>query len=72
MNLLALSKGLQRGIEKTIQRTKNNTGVVFNIALNYGGRQEIIKAVKEIAQSVQKGDLKIENISEEILSSHLY
>ncbi len=70
--LEALSKGLQRGIEKTIQRTKNNTGVVFNIALNYGGRQEIIKAVKEIAQSVQKGDLKIENISEEILSSHLY
>ena len=68
----ALSKGLQKGIEKTIERTNDNTGVVFNIALNYGGRQEIIKAVKEIAEGVQKGDLKIEDISEEMVSNHLY
>ena len=68
----ALSKGLQKGIEKTIERTNDNKGVVLNISLIYCGRQEFIKAVKEIAEGVQKGDLKIEDISEEMVSNHLY
>ncbi len=68
----ALSKGLQKSIEKTIERTKNNTGVTFNVALNYGGRQEIIKAVQEIAQEVKKGEIALEDISEEMVTNHLY
>lgn len=68
----ALSVGLQKSIEKTIERTKNNTGIVFNVALNYGGRAEIIKAVKEIALEVKNGETLIEDISEEMISNHLY
>jgi undecaprenyl diphosphate synthase len=68
----ALSKGLQKSIEKTIERTKNNTGVVFNVALNYGGRQEILKAVKEIAEDVKQGNINIEDISEDTITNHLY
>lgn len=68
----ALSNGLQKSIDKTIQRTKDNTGVTFNIALNYGGRTEIIKAVKEIANEVKNGNVLLENISEEMISDHLY
>lgn len=68
----ALSEGLQKSIEKTIERTKDNTGVVFNVALNYGGRAEIIKVVKEIALKVKNGETSLEDISEEMISNHLY
>lgn len=67
-----LSKGLQKSIDNAIERTKNNTGVTFNVALNYGGRAEIIKAVKEIAVEAKNGEIVIEDISEEMLTNHLY
>jgi undecaprenyl diphosphate synthase len=68
----ALSSGLQKSIEKTIERTKNNTGVIFNIALNYGGRQEIIKAVKEIAEEAKEEKINIDDITEVTINKHLY
>lgn len=68
----ALSKRMQKGIEDCIERTKNNTGVTFNIALNYGGRAEIIKAVKEIAKEVEDKNLNIEDINEQCISERLY
>lgn len=68
----ALSKGLQRSIDNAIKRTKNNTGVTFNVALNYGGRAEIVKAVKEIAEEAKNGNISIEDISEEMVTNHLY
>ena len=68
----ALDDGLQKSISNAISRTKDNTGIVFNIALNYGGRLEIIKAVKDIAQEVKNGNLEIENIDENIFEQYLY
>ncbi len=67
-----LSEGLQEGISSAIERTKNNTGIIFNIALNYGGRAERIKAIKEISEEVKNGNLKSEQITEETISTHLY
>ncbi len=67
-----LSEDLQRGIASTIERTKNNTGIIFNIALNYGGRAEMIKAVKEISEEVKNGKVNTEDITEEMISNHLY
>ena len=52
-DITALSEGMQKSILKCMDRTKNNTGVTFNIALNYGGRDEIIKAIKKIATDVK-------------------
>ena len=71
-DLKPLSKSLQQSIEKTIKRTENNTGTIFNIALNYGGRNEIVTAVREISQKVKSGKIEIDEISEELVSENLY
>jgi len=68
----ALSEGLQKSIRKCMERTKDNTGVTFNIALNYGGRDEIVKAMQKIAKMVKENELQIEDITEETISNSLY
>ena len=71
-DISALSEGMQKSIAKCMERTKNNTGITFNIALNYGGRDEIIKATKKIAKKVKENELQIEDITEETISNALY
>ena len=71
-NMSQLSQSLQNSIERTVNRTKNNTGTIFSIALNYGGRDEIVNAVKNIANDVKNEKLNIENINEELVSNYLY
>ena len=53
-------------------RTAGNTGLRLNICLNYGGRDELVKATREIAQLVQAGKLAPEQITERTVSEHLY
>ena len=71
-DITVLSQGMQKSIINCMERTQNNTGITFNIALNYGGRDEIVKAVKNIAEQAKKGELEIENIDEETISNNLY
>ena len=71
-DISALSAGMQKSIQNCMERTKNNTGITFNIALNYGGRDEIIKATKKIAEQVKKGEIQIEDIKEETIENNLY
>jgi len=67
-----LPKEAVKSLERSLATTKNNTGLQFNIALNYGGRDEILRSVKKIAKEVEIGNLKAEDITEDILSDHLY
>lgn len=62
----------KKSLEKTLEQTKENTGLQFNIALNYGGRDEIRRAVYAIGRDIQKGLLKPEDITEELIGSHLF
>ncbi len=59
-------------LQEATQRTKNNTGLILNLALNYGGRTEILDAVKKIAEDVRKNQLDPEKLSEEKFSQYLY
>lgn len=52
--------------------TQSNTGLIINLCLNYGGRVEILDAVKGIAEKVSKGEMEIDEISEEKFSDFLY
>lgn len=71
-DITALSQGMQKSIINCMERTKNNTGVTFNIALNYGGRDEIVRAVKNIAEQVKNGQLEANEIDEKMISDNLY
>lgn len=71
-DLTRLSEKLQTSISNCVNRTKSNTGLTLNIAFNYGGRAEMIKATKEIAEDVKSGKISVEDINEEMISNHLY
>ena len=67
-----LPEHTQKTVLTAIEETKDLDNYVFNIALNYGSRQELVKATKEIASEVKMGKLNIEDINEETISNHLY
>ncbi len=59
-------------LEKAREQTKDNTGLILNLALNYGGRTEILDAVKLIAREVKQGKLDIDDLNEENFAKYLY
>ena len=71
-NVEELPEKIKEKIAKMYEKTQNNTGLNFNIAFNYGGRDEIVKATKKIAQNVLDKKIKIEDITEDIISNNLY
>lgn len=52
--------------------TKNNTGLIFNVALNYGARAEIVNAVRRIIKQVNRGQINETNINEDVIGEYLY
>lgn len=71
-DITALDKKLQDKILKLEEKTKNNNKMVFGICLNYGGRDEIVRAVKEICDDVLAGKISKDDINADTISSHLY
>ncbi len=62
----------RNALKHAIKSTSRNTGLILNLALNYGGRTEILQAVKRIARDVELGKLTISGIDEGLFSSYLY
>ena len=62
---------LQKKIEEAEALTSSNTGMVVNIAANYGGKWDIQQAVKSIAAQVKEGEISIDDIDEPLITQHL-
>jgi len=71
-DLTPLPPSLQQEMQRSMERTKTNQGVYFNVASNYGSRHEMSNACKQIAQKVQQGELCAEEIDDRTISQHLY
>lgn len=67
-----LSEEIQEQIIKTENFTKNNTGIIMNIAVNYGGREELVTATKELCRKVASGEMSLEDIDQEAISENIY
>ena len=70
-DLSRVKPSLRRAVEETVEMTKENQGVVLNVALSYGGRQDIVNAAKDMAEAVKFGSLRIEDISQETFMRYL-
>lgn len=71
-DISALPESTREEIEKAVRLTNKNTGIQFNIALNYGGRAEIINACKHIAEDAKEGKITIDEINEDLISNYLF
>ncbi len=67
-----LTEEMQVQIKKTEELTSKNTGIVMNIALNYGSREELVTATKSISEKVKNGELSADEITAEMISDALY
>lgn len=63
-----LPAGLRRALEDGVETTRANTGITFTLAVNYGGRAEIVDAIKDLVAA----GIEPEDVTEEIVSAHLY
>ena len=70
-DLSALAPDLQKDIAELKEVSKDRTGIHLTIAMNYGGKDEIRRAVQKIAQEVKAGEIEPEDITEELISNHL-
>ena len=68
----AFSPELQELIHRTQEESAHRTGMVLNIAMNYGSRDELIRAAKRIAEKAKEGEISVDDIDENMISSNLY
>lgn len=67
-----IPEATQREIDRTVEMAAGNTGTRLCLAINYGGRAEMVDAVRRIAEKTRAGELTPERIDEQLLSDHLY
>jgi len=68
----SLPKRTQKELQEVLTKTKNNSGLILNLALSYGSREEIVNTIKKISKKVVNKRLLVEEIDEKIINNHLY
>ena len=71
-NIDVIDSSLSTRIRNLEEKTANNTGLNLMIAFNYGGRDEIVRACRNIAEKVKNNELNVDDIDENLFSNHLY
>lgn len=66
-----LPEHTKKALNKALEKTKNNTGLILNFAMNYGSRAEIVNAIKKMMIDVQEGTLNFDSITEETMNQYL-
>ena len=59
-------------INEAVENTKDKTGMMLNVAINYGGREEIVHAVKEIYKDIENNKISIDDVTENTITDNLY
>ena len=76
IRIIGSTEGLSEDIINKIhiveENTKNNSAITLNIALNYGGRDEIVNCFRKIAPAIRSGEIGVEDITEDLLSANMY
>ena len=67
-----LPKRVLKAMDSIVEKTKNNTGLVFNVCINYGSHSEIIDTTKKICDMYKNGEILLDEIDEEFISRNLY
>ncbi|NVM04464.1 MAG: isoprenyl transferase [Candidatus Helarchaeota archaeon] len=67
-----LPANARKGMEEAIERTKNNSGLILNLALSYSSRVEIVDMVKRIAKKVKNNEVEVDDINEMFVSENLH
>ena len=67
-----LPEVVRQKMDHAIEETKNNTGIILNLAINYGGQAELLHAVKSIAAEAVAGSLDVAKIDNQVVEDHLY
>ncbi|GAA0871437.1 isoprenyl transferase [Gangjinia marincola] len=68
----SLPKKAKKELDEVIQKTKSNHNMTLTLALSYGSREEMTKAVQRICEKVKKNELEVNNVTEDIITRHLY
>jgi undecaprenyl diphosphate synthase len=71
-DLSVLPDDIKSLIDEAVENTKDKTGMILNVAINYGGREEIVHAVKEIYKDIENKKLSIDDVTEDTITDNLY
>ncbi|WP_099157238.1 isoprenyl transferase [Virgibacillus ndiopensis] len=71
-NISALPRPTKKAVSKAVEETKNNDGIIVNFAFNYGGRDDILQAIRKIIENVQNKRIELNNVNEELVQHFLY
>ncbi len=71
-DLQRMPAGVRAVLLESIEKTRDNKKLILNLALSYGGQDEIVNAVKVIAEKCRNGDLEVDEINKSLVSDHLY
>jgi undecaprenyl diphosphate synthase len=71
-DLSVLPRSLYRQMERSMQETRNNQAIQFNVAINYGGRDELLHACRQLMAQARQGHLAPEDVNADLFAQHLY
>ncbi|WP_077367515.1 isoprenyl transferase [Anaerosalibacter sp. Marseille-P3206] len=71
-DITKLPEGPRKEVQYAVETTKHNDKMILNIALNYGGRDEIVGGIKNIVNDIKMGKIKVEDLDESVFSDYLY